>query len=405
MRFILFFTLFLSSFYAWSGAEHWRCKPTGSYDEYHKMVAELSDYLIVNGIHKETVQQMVELYGEKPHAGLLRNLRKKCPKGPIRKASTKPRVKKDPTLPPFPRSKYRTRDVGDVYNDKVLGYVEMSRQFYTQNHEELAPVAQQFGADLYVVSAILGIESHFCRFAMNYNALHVFLTGEYFYNRFHHQQTRLREEDDGVYNDVAQLFNALLFVDQGHVGSIEDLKSSYAGALGCLQFLPSSVHRHAQDADGDGRIELYDPNNLKDVVASVATYLKDYGWSQSKNWCEVVDIPRSSLRAIKDHPKFLFGYSRYMKVTAREWANQKWLKAKVPENLILPEPITAEEANAQQKYQFLLLREENKPLQACLVTENFRVIWYYNHGIYDYAYPVLKLADEIRAVEENLDKG
>ena len=53
---------------------------------------------------------------------------------------------------------------------------------------------------------------------------------------------------------------------------------SYAGAMGMPQFMPSSIAKYAVDFDGDGRIDLVgDP---VDVIGSVASYFKAFGWQR-----------------------------------------------------------------------------------------------------------------------------
>ncbi len=53
---------------------------------------------------------------------------------------------------------------------------------------------------------------------------------------------------------------------------------SYAGAMGMPQFMPSSIAKYAVDFDGDGRIDLV--NNPADVIGSVASYFKAFGWQR-----------------------------------------------------------------------------------------------------------------------------
>ena len=53
---------------------------------------------------------------------------------------------------------------------------------------------------------------------------------------------------------------------------------SYAGAMGMPQFMPSSMAKYAVDFDGDGRIDLV--NNPADVIGSVASYFKGFGWQR-----------------------------------------------------------------------------------------------------------------------------
>ena len=56
------------------------------------------------------------------------------------------------------------------------------------------------------------------------------------------------------------------------------MKGSWAGAMGQTQFMPSSYLAHAQDFDGDGRRDIW--GTLPDVFASIANYMKAYGWSR-----------------------------------------------------------------------------------------------------------------------------
>ena len=50
---------------------------------------------------------------------------------------------------------------------------------------------------------------------------------------------------------------------------------SYAGAMGISQFMPSNIHMLGKDGNDDGQVDLFDH---ADAIASVANYLKHYGW-------------------------------------------------------------------------------------------------------------------------------
>jgi membrane-bound lytic murein transglycosylase B len=54
------------------------------------------------------------------------------------------------------------------------------------------------------------------------------------------------------------------------------VRGSYAGAMGALQFMPSSYRRYAVNADHTARRDLW--NDWADIFASVANYLHQYGW-------------------------------------------------------------------------------------------------------------------------------
>lgn len=71
----------------------------------------------------------------------------------------------------------------------------------------------------------------------------------------------------------------------------EGLRSSWAGALGQPQFLPSSVLAHATDGDGDGRADIW--ASAPDTLASIATYLARAGWIAGRGWGFEVTVPPS----------------------------------------------------------------------------------------------------------------
>lgn len=54
-----------------------------------------------------------------------------------------------------------------------------------------------------------------------------------------------------------------------------ELRGSFAGAFGLPQFLPTSYLSYGRDGDGDGRVNLHDPD---DAIVSCATYLAANGW-------------------------------------------------------------------------------------------------------------------------------
>jgi len=60
------------------------------------------------------------------------------------------------------------------------------------------------------------------------------------------------------------------------------MRSSWAGAMGPVQFLPSDFYRFAVDFDGDGKADVW--NSLPDALASAAQQLVEYGWERDKPW-------------------------------------------------------------------------------------------------------------------------
>lgn len=77
-------------------------------------------------------------------------------------------------------------------------------------------------------------------------------------------------------------FIAALQLMQRESLSPDDMKGSWAGAVGHTQFMPSSYLSYAVDGDGDGRINLWDSE--RDALASGANYLQTLGWQSGLRW-------------------------------------------------------------------------------------------------------------------------
>jgi membrane-bound lytic murein transglycosylase B len=86
----------------------------------------------------------------------------------------------------------------------------------------------------------------------------------------------------------AELLAAFEIVDKGYA-QVEELKSSWAGALGVPQFTPSNVLKLGVDYDRDGRIDLTSVG--PDVIASVAHYLRETDWRSDQTWGREVSLP------------------------------------------------------------------------------------------------------------------
>lgn len=66
--------------------------------------------------------------------------------------------------------------------------------------------------------------------------------------------------------------------------------SSWAGAMGQPQFMPSNVVDYAVDFSGDGRPDIW--SNIPDVLASMANYLTKWKWTRGLPWGFEVAVPR-----------------------------------------------------------------------------------------------------------------
>ncbi len=88
----------------------------------------------------------------------------------------------------------------------------------------------------------------------------------------------------------SQLIDALRIVEAGHVSPI-DMNGSWAGAMGHMQFMPSTFRAYAVDGDGDGRIDLW--GSVADALYSAGNYLKAAGWRSGEPVAREVRLPEN----------------------------------------------------------------------------------------------------------------
>jgi membrane-bound lytic murein transglycosylase B len=78
-----------------------------------------------------------------------------------------------------------------------------------------------------------------------------------------------------------ELFAALEILNRGDIDAAR-MRGSWAGAMGQVQFMPSTYLKFAEDFDGDGRRDIW--SSPPDVLASIANYLHGHGWTAGQSW-------------------------------------------------------------------------------------------------------------------------
>ena len=137
--------------------------------------------------------------------------------------------------------------------------------FLQANAALLKRVETDFGVPPALIVSILGVETNFGRVTGRYRVLDSLATLAFAYPP---RQEFFRSE-------LKQLF---LLHGTSFPWPIDDLKGSYAGAMGWGQFMPSSIAAWGRDYDGDGKVDLW--NSLPDICASVANYFVAHGWQK-----------------------------------------------------------------------------------------------------------------------------
>jgi lytic murein transglycosylase len=148
------------------------------------------------------------------------------------------------------------------------------RKLFDQYRTPLAAIERQFGVAPTVLLAIFGRETDFGRSRDTRSAVRVLATQAYFGKR--------KEKFRG------EFLLALKMLEDGYV-KLADMKSSWAGAMGLTQFLPSDFYKYAVDFDGDGRRDIW--NSVPDALASAAKQLVDKGWQRDVRWAYEVRAP------------------------------------------------------------------------------------------------------------------
>lgn len=176
---------------------------------------------------------------------------------------------------------------GNYFAEKTLGAVTKGgRSRATSLGKTLAAVEKRYGVPGEIVLAIWGRESGFGAAKMPYDAFEVLGTKAWLSTR----RDMFRTE----------LIAGLQMVERGLVQR-SAMKSSWAGALGQPQFLPTSFLKHGVDFDGDGRVDIW--NSQPDTLASIANYLVDYGWVKGRDWGFEVTVPDSVSCALEGPDK------------------------------------------------------------------------------------------------------
>jgi membrane-bound lytic murein transglycosylase B len=180
----------------------------------------------------------------------------------------------------------------------------------------------------------------------------------------------------------AELFDALRIVQRGHI-DLGSMRGSWAGAMGQPQFMPSSYLNYAYDFDGDGRRDIW--RSTPDTLASIANYLRSFGWRNGETWGREVSLTAAARARIMNTVTARTdgcGALRALTIQRplRQWAadgvhlanGSPLPRARVPASLVL----------AAEARRFLVYR-------------NYEAILAYNCS-HNYALSVAMLADHIR---------
>ncbi|HYM24999.1 MAG TPA: lytic murein transglycosylase [Vicinamibacterales bacterium] len=156
-----------------------------------------------------------------------------------------------------------------------------AREKYQEHHDLLEEIGSRYGVSPRILIGIWGIESNFGRFTGARPTIPALAT--------------LAWDPRRAAFFRGELLDALEILNRGDI-DLEHLRGSWAGAMGQVQFMPSSYLQWAEDFDGDGRRDIW--STPADVFASIANYLKGHGWTADQPWGREVKITADVRRRI-----------------------------------------------------------------------------------------------------------
>jgi lytic murein transglycosylase len=233
---------------------------------------------------------------------------------------------------------------------------EQGRKFLGQHERAILNIERNTGVDRNIIVAIWGRETAYGQHKLRHDAVRVLATQAYVGRR----KEQFRKD----------LLYALKMLQDGVPRA--KMRSSWAGAIGLTQFMPSEFYTHADDGDGDGKVDLFD--SVPDALASAARQLANKGWVKGLRWGYEARLPQGGDCSLEGPPGAR---------SIGEWAKLGFERAG-------PERFRADEL-AHVAY---LMMPSGAYGPAFLATENFQVIRRYNTSDL-YALFVGNLADRI----------
>ncbi len=250
------------------------------------------------------------------------------------------------TKPKTPKKQHQAEfgaPAGYFSDKRISGLVAGGRTRARKYARVLNAIEKKYGVPGHVILAVWGRESGFGGANIPHDAFRVLGTKAFMSTR---RDLFLKE-----------VLAALQIAERGDVDP-RAMKSSWAGAMGQPQFLPSSYLKFAVDFDGDGRRDIW--NSVPDTLASIGNYLASYGWIRGRDWGFEVTLPASVSCALEgpDQGKII-----------SDWASMGIAR-------VSGKPFPGQEARADG----YMMNPAGRYGPAFIVTPNFYVLKEYNES-------------------------
>ncbi|MBD3612719.1 MAG: lytic murein transglycosylase [Hydrogenovibrio crunogenus] len=177
-----------------------------------------------------------------------------------------------------------TRTFWQSFNRAVTDWrIQTGQELYEKYRPQLREVTRKYGVPGRFLIAFWGMETNFGGYTGNTPIIESLATLSYDPRRSEFFQK--------------ELMAALKIIQEGNIKP-EQMKGSWAGAMGQCQFMPSNYLKYAVDADDSGKRDLW--NSLDDVFHSMGNFLNTLGWQKQENWGREVTLPEGFDLALAD---------------------------------------------------------------------------------------------------------
>ena len=250
---------------------------------------------------------------------------------------------------------YNTYGPWERYSRNVVSKRRVNQGVaYIKKHQKtFNKVEKKYGVPKEYIAAIIGIESAFGKNVGKYPVFDTLSTLAFEKNR--RNKFFKKQLIEFLKLSKTEKFNP------------KNVKGSYAGAIGLVQFMPSNYKPYGVDFNRDGRISLQNPS---DAIASVANYFVKNGWRKGEPVATRVKYNGNRFYKYKTGYKHTY-HRRYLKGIS---PRQRW--------------------DYKNKVRLIKLNKKTHD-ELWYGAKNFFVITRYNHSSY-YAMAVHQLAQKIK---------
>ena len=230
-------------------------------------------------------------------------------------------------------------------------------RFWNEHAQLLAQVEKTFDVPAALLVAIIGVETFYGKITGGFPVFSTLVTLGFDYPR----RSKFFKKE---------LTEFLLLCRQEKTLACDNLKGSYAGAMGIGQFIASSYRHYAVDFNQDGVRDLW--GSRADAIGSIANFLKRHGWTAQAPVGEFLTLEGSD-------------YSSLLGKQFKPWLTAPDLTAR---------GIVAEGLTSTEPFALFKLATPSGASEIWAGYNNFFVITRYNHS-HRYAMVIYQLSQLI----------